>query len=53
MDEDQIYFEFEVSFLDPHRIILFVREITQIVRSQQKLSDKMYQDAVEANYSHE
>ena len=42
MDEDQLYFEFEISFLDAHRMILFVREITQVIRSQQKMSDKMY-----------
>jgi hypothetical protein len=30
-----------------------VRDITNIIKSQQKLSDDMYQDAIEQNYSHE
>ena len=30
-----------------------IRDITNIVKSQQKLSDEMYQDAIEQNYSHE
>jgi hypothetical protein len=33
MDEDSIYFEFEVNFIDSNQIVLFVKEITQIVRS--------------------
>ena len=30
-----------------------IRDITNIIKSQQKLSDEMYQDAIEQNYSHE
>lgn len=32
---------------------VMIRDITNIVKSQQKLSDEMYQDAIEQNYSHE
>lgn len=60
MDEDSLYFEFEIKFVtatnknaDFKEIVLQVREITQIVRSQQRFSDKIYQDAIESNYSHE
>lgn len=34
-------------------IMLNIKNITNIIRNQQKMSDKMYQDAIEANYSHE
>ena len=33
--------------------LLIIKDVTQILRNQQKLSDKMYLDAIEANYSHE
>lgn len=32
---------------------LTVKDITQIIKNQQKLSDRIYQEAIEANYSHE
>ena len=34
-------------------VFVLVREITQMVLGQQKLADSLYQDAIEANYSHE
>jgi hypothetical protein len=52
MDEDSLYYELEIEVCDD-QIQVCIRDITQIVRAQQKLSDKMYQDAIEANYSHE
>ena len=33
--------------------LIMVRDLTSIIKSQQKLSDDMYQDAIESNYSHE
>ncbi len=33
--------------------LLIIKDVTQILRNQQKLSDKMYLDAIETNYSHE
>ena len=33
--------------------MLTIKNITQIIKQQQMLSDSMYQDAIEANYSHE
>lgn len=33
--------------------LIMVRDLTSVIKSQQKLSDKMYQDAIESNYSHE
>lgn len=33
--------------------MLTIKNITQIIVQQQMLSDEMYQDAIEANYSHE
>ena len=58
MDEDALYYKFELkNVVDQinggRSIFLRINEVTQIFRSQQKHSDKMYQDAIEANYSHE
>ena len=33
--------------------MLSINNITGIVRSQQKISDSIYQELIEANYSHE
>ena len=30
-----------------------IRDITKIIQTQKKICDKMYQDAIETNYSHE
>ena len=35
------------------KINIFVRDITNIMHIQQESSDRKYQDAMEANYSHE
>jgi hypothetical protein len=33
--------------------LIMVKDLTNIIKSQQKVSDDMYQDAIESNYSHE
>ena len=33
--------------------MLTIKNITSIIKQQQLISDEMYQDAIEANYSHE
>ena len=41
-------------FTDSDELCLMtIRDITQIIKNQQRISDRMYQDAIEANYSHE
>ena len=59
--EASYYFEFELEevkvdgggFGEPGQIMLSIRDITHIVLCQKKISDKVYQDALVANYSHE
>jgi hypothetical protein len=34
-------------------IMIRVRDLTKVLKAQQKISDMMYLDAIEANYSHE
>jgi len=34
-------------------VSLIIEDITELVKEQQNLSDEMYQDAIECNYSHE
>lgn len=58
--EASSYFEFELEevkvdsgFSEPGQIMLSIRDITHIVLCQKKISDKVYQDALVANYSHE
>lgn len=34
-------------------VSLTIEDITELVKEQQNLSDEMYQDAIECNYSHE
>ena len=58
MDNDSMYFEFKFKHFknessEKTQFILIIRDITSIIRSQQKMTDKLYQDAIEANYSHE
>ena len=57
MYENQIqYFEIELKAIGENKdsnFLIIVRDLTSVIRSQQKLSDKMYQDAIESNYSHE
>ena len=43
----QVHVKGEMSFL------IMVKDLTSIIKSQQRLSDDMYQDAIESNYSHE
>ena len=33
--------------------MLHIRELTQVIKSQQRMGDKIYRDAIEMNYSHE
>jgi signal transduction histidine kinase len=50
------YFEIELKFIKINEEafnLLDIRNVTNIIKNQQKLSDTMYQDAIEANYSHE
>jgi hypothetical protein len=47
--ESNVYDFQQLSIL--HFIV--IRDITNVINSQQKLSDDMYQDAIEQNYSHE
>ena len=59
MDEDSLYFEFELKLInskdesEEELLLLKIKDITKIVRMQQKQSNKIYEDAIEANYSHE
>ena len=59
MDDDSQYYRFQLQSvqdcdnINEHHIVLEINDITLIVRSQKKMSDKMYQDAIETNYSHE
>lgn len=59
--DDYLYFEFEIkinkqknnSLKDDNEILFSIRDISNIVICQRKISDKIYQDALVANYSHE
>ena len=59
MDEDSKYFEIRIQTLSAktrkgdQEIILVIKDVTNIIRNQQKISDKIYQESIEANYSHE
>ena len=51
-----LYYEIKLRVLHVNEeqfYILNVNNITHIIKQQQKLSDCMYQEAIEANYSHE
>ena len=60
-EKKDTYLEFEMKRLAREEskeelaeyVVLVIRDITNIIKSQQRLSDEMYQDAIEANYSHE
>ena len=43
----------EMQDMEEIQLLISLNDITMIIQNQQKLSDKMYQDAIEANYSHE
>ena len=50
------YFEVELKQIlikGEKYYLITVNDLTSIIKSQQKLSDDMYQDAIESNYSHE
>jgi hypothetical protein len=50
------YFEIEfkqITFRDELCFLIMVKDLTSVIKIQQKLSDEMYQDAIESNYSHE
>ena len=64
--QNELYIELQLKKIDKKDLILkdksvnkeikvmiIVNDITKIIENQQKLSDNMYQDAIEANYSHE
>ena len=44
----QVDFEFKDIFVN-----IFFKDVTALVGMQQDISDKIYQDAIELNYSHE
>ena len=43
----------QITMKGEKHYLIMVRDLTSIIKSQQKLSDDMYQDAIESNYSHE
>ena len=45
--------ELVVNNLEETYLMLVVNPITQMICHQQRISDEMYQEAIEANYSHE
>ena len=53
------YFEIEIRRLERQTADavsaaqISVRNISGVIQNQQSLSDKLYQDAIEANFSHE
>mmetsp|Transcript_3816 Transcript_3816/g.5773 ORF Transcript_3816/g.5773 Transcript_3816/m.5773 type:complete len:97 (-) Transcript_3816:3069-3359(-) len=61
MDQDTKYYEVSFRTLtsqdmrcrQEQEILMVIKDITVIVREQMKLSDHMYQESIEANYSHE
>jgi signal transduction histidine kinase len=55
-ENDFQYFEFELKKLDQtteQLKLIVIRDVSSIIKNQQRLSDLMYRDAIEANYSHE
>jgi len=60
-DSNVRYFEFELQRIDDIQgcadfrdsTLLNIKDVTNVVKGQQKLSDSIYQEAIENNYSHE
>jgi hypothetical protein len=56
VESDLQYFEIEFKTVNVDgdtSYLIMIKDISSIIKSQQKLSDDMYQDAIESNYSHE
>ena len=60
-DKNIKYYEFEIQQIEEipnftsekNLTFLNIKDVTHIISSQQKKSDKIYQEAIENNYSHE
>ena len=58
-NEEFLYFKFTIkSIIDwknsnEKQVMICISDITKIIQSQKKICDKLYQDAIETNYSHE
>ena len=60
LEAETKYFEFKIKRITfevrskPQDLLLMqVKQVTKLLKSQQRLSDEIYQEAIEANYSHE